>query len=106
MLFGTITVLFGTTVIWFYVRLFVPVLLEQPIYLREHFHAPLEYPFHVRDGNSIICHGYVLVLRAFKAVVHLPLVEHTAATVEDHFVCAQVIGELCPGSRLDIHVFP
>ena len=59
------------------------LLLEICGYGWQHPSASLQDSLHVCDADSVIGERHLLVLGAFHPETHLPLVEHTASTMND-----------------------
>ena len=60
-------------------------------YVRKGFQTAPQDPMYICNGDPIIGHGYALIPGAFHPVLHLPLIEHASAAVDDQTVAAQVV---------------
>ena len=53
------------------------------------------------NDNAVIGKGDVLVSGAQAAVLHFTVIEHTGATVDDHFVGGQILRKIAAGAKTE-----
>ena len=71
----------------------------------QHCRGAPQDSLHISDGDAVVCHRNILVIRAFLAVSHLTLVEHASAAVEDQPVRRKIFREFSPGGEFDFDLF-
>lgn len=75
-----------------------PLHLQQPLQMREHFHASLQDPMHVGDGDTVVSDWYLLIFGTFHPVPDLPFIQHAASAVDDQRIGGEVFRETLPGT--------
>ena len=61
--------------------------------MREKPQTALQDTVQMSDERAVVRHGHALIFRAFHAVEHLALIEHTAAAMDDELIFLQLLGE-------------
>ena len=60
---------------------------------RKKSQTALQDTVQMSDERAVVRHGHALIFRAFHAVEHLALIEHTAAAMDDELILLQILGE-------------
>ena len=61
--------------------------------MRKKPQTALQDTVQMSDERAVVRHGHALIFRAFHAVEHLTLIEHTAAAMDDELILLQILGE-------------
>ena len=61
--------------------------------MRKKPQTALQDTVQMSDERAVVRHGHALIFRAFHAVEHLALIEHTAAAMDDELILLQILGE-------------
>ena len=61
--------------------------------MRKKPQTALQDTVQMSDERAVVRHGHALIFRAFHAVEHLALIEHTAAAMDDELIFLQILGE-------------
>ena len=62
--------------------------------IRERSKRTIENAVHMRDGNAIVGHWHIPLGAVPQTILHFPLVQHTAAAVNNKRVLTHVLGKL------------
>ena len=61
--------------------------------MRKKPQTALQDTVQMSDERAVVRHGHALIFRAFHAVEHLALIEHTAAAMDDELILLQILRE-------------
>ena len=73
---------------------------DQLLHFRERPEASFQDAGYLCDKDSIFGNRNILILTAGNAVFHFTFIQHTATTVNDHFVRRDIIWKFCSGSEI------